>query len=101
MGLPESAHGSPELVKHALFVTVEVDGMSRNRQVGCKLSHSARIRGICQMDAGPSSAASLLHARHGAEYEPEAAREPVEGRRSSGHRPTVWRATTGPKVRSS
>ncbi len=26
-GLPESAHGSPELVKHALLV--EVDGMSR------------------------------------------------------------------------
>jgi hypothetical protein len=29
-GLPESAHGSPELVKHASLV--EVDGMSRNRQ---------------------------------------------------------------------
>ena len=28
-GLPESAHGSPELLKHALLV--EVDGMSRNR----------------------------------------------------------------------
>ena len=27
-GLPESAHGSPELVKHASLV--EVDGMSRN-----------------------------------------------------------------------
>ena len=27
-GLPESAHGSPEQVKHALLV--EVDGMSRN-----------------------------------------------------------------------
>ena len=34
-GLPESAHGSPELVKHALLV--EVDGMSRN-------SSSRRIR---------------------------------------------------------
>ncbi len=27
-GFPESAHGSPELVKHALLV--EVDGISRN-----------------------------------------------------------------------
>ena len=27
-GLPESAHGSPELVKHTLLV--EVDGMSSN-----------------------------------------------------------------------
>ena len=28
LGLPESTHGSPELVKHALLV--EVDGMSCN-----------------------------------------------------------------------
>ena len=28
-GLPESAHGCPKLVKHALLV--EADGMSRNR----------------------------------------------------------------------
>ncbi len=30
------------------------------------------------MHAGPSSAASLRHAGHGAEYEPEAAREPAK-----------------------
>ncbi len=30
-GLPESAYGSPKLVKHALFV--EVDGMSRNKLI--------------------------------------------------------------------
>ena len=30
-GLPESAHGCPELVKHALLV--EADGMSRNREI--------------------------------------------------------------------
>ena len=34
-GLPESAHGSPELVKHASLV--EVDGMSRNTQDICSL----------------------------------------------------------------
>jgi hypothetical protein len=31
-GIPESAHGSPELVKHALLV--EVDGMSCNTPNG-------------------------------------------------------------------
>ena len=31
-GLPESAHGSPELVKHALLV--EANGMCRNRPLG-------------------------------------------------------------------
>ncbi len=31
-GLPESAHGSPKLVKHALLV--KVDGMSRNTPPG-------------------------------------------------------------------
>ena len=35
-GLPESAHGSPELVKHALLV--EADGMSCNTPPGGQLA---------------------------------------------------------------
>jgi hypothetical protein len=45
-GLPESAHGSPELVKHASLV--EVGGMSRNTEHCCSesgLTHTRIQRG--------------------------------------------------------
>jgi hypothetical protein len=76
-------------------------GFGQKGKVRCKLIHSAWIQGIGRMHADPSSAASLRDARHAAEYEPEPAREPAEGLQSSGHRPTVWRRTTRPEVRSS
>ena len=41
-GLPESAHGCPELVKHALFV--EANGMCRNR---CDAYKPTSARNAC------------------------------------------------------
>ncbi len=48
-GLPESAHGSPELVKHASLV--EVDGMSRNRLT---VPYSERRRSCVDFDNNAS-----------------------------------------------
>jgi hypothetical protein len=42
-GLPESAHGSPELVKHALLRVVKVDGTSRNTPQPPEVARRARL----------------------------------------------------------
>ena len=49
-GLPESAHGCPELVKHALLV--EANGMCRNRHnsVGCLSSHDSRVSSLSKLN---------------------------------------------------
>ena len=61
-GLPESAHGSPELVKHASLV--EVDGMSRNtgfesgvaefRELETEAARTAGLPGRTRMTWDPS-----------------------------------------------
>ncbi len=44
-GLPESAHGSPELVKHASLV--EVEGMGRNTAFPpCSDTHFLLVQGV-------------------------------------------------------
>ena len=58
-GLPESAHGSPELVKHALLI--EVDGMSRNTRGPCRLDPARRMTrpGTRPDPAGPGARAVI------------------------------------------